>query len=113
MDNQLWALSRATGNQRWKYGLAYRPTNGPVVMGRQVAVPGITGELIGLIAETGKVTGKLAFADKLATDPAFVPPAPGSDRAAVVSMTGGLKPEWTLSVATPPAPAPAAGSGSH
>ena len=47
MDNQLRALSRGNGGQRWKYALAYRPTRGPAVMGDQVAVPGITRELPG------------------------------------------------------------------
>jgi len=114
MDNEVRALARGSGNQQWKYNLAYRPTDGPVLMGAQLAVPGITGELIGVVAATGKLSGKLTFVDKLATDPAFVPPDQAGGTAAVVSMTGGLKPEWTLSVATPPAPAPpAAASGSH
>lgn len=101
MDNFLRAVSRGSGNQRWKYGLAYRPTHGPVVMGGQVAVPGITGELIGFAASTGKSTGKLALPEKVAVDPAFVPPQQAGGTPMVVTITGGLTPTWTLSAAVP------------
>ena len=107
MDNLLRAVSRASGNQQWKYGLTYRPTSGPVVLGDQVAVPGITGEIVGLAASTGKVTGKLTLAEKLAIGPAFVPPAQGDGTPIVVSVTGGLGLKWTLSAAKP-APDPPA-----
>ena len=101
MDNFLRAVSRGSGNQRWKNGLAYRPTHGPVVMGGQVAVPGITGELIGFAASTGKSTGKLALSEKVAVDPAFVPPEQAGGIPMVVTITGGLTTTWTLSAAVP------------
>ena len=109
MDNLLRALSRANGNQRWKYGLAYRPSRGPVVMGDQVSVPGITGELTGISTEKGKPTGKLTLTEKLAIDPAMVPPAEAGGTPMIVSMTGGLSLKWTLSgMVPPPPPAPPA-----
>jgi len=109
MDNQLRALSRDTGGQRWKFPLAYRPTRGPVVLGPQVAVPGITNELPGVNVTTGKPTGKLTLPVQLAIGPAFVPPDGANGVPAVVAITGGLTNQWTLSLAVPaPDPPPAA-----
>jgi outer membrane protein assembly factor BamB len=114
MDNLVRALRRTNGGQRWTYALVYRPTAGPVVLGDQVAVPGITSELTGLAASTGKPTGKLQLPEKLAVGPAFIPPVPPGGAAGVVSITGGLTTEWILaawrpagSSASAPAPVPA------
>jgi outer membrane protein assembly factor BamB len=109
MDNYLRAVSRGSGNQRWKQALSFRPTHGPAVMGRQVSVPGITGELIGFAATTGKVTGKLALTEKLAIDPALVAPDQADGVPTVVSITGGLSTTWTLSAAIPPVEKPPEG----
>ena len=75
MDNIVRALSRGNGGRRWAYPLAYRPTRGPVVIGGQVGVPGITTELPGLDATSGKATGKLTLPVLLAIGPSFVPPS--------------------------------------
>ncbi len=108
MDNLVRALRRTNGAQRWTYPLVYRATNGPVVLGEQVAVPGITSELTGLAAATGKPTGKLELPEKLAVGPAFIPPMPPAGFAGVVSLAGGLSSRWTLAAwKTPGAPAPA------
>ncbi len=114
MDNLVRALRRTNGGQRWTSPLVYRATGGPVVLGEQVAVPGITSELTGLAAATGKPTGKLEFPEKLAVGPAFIPPAAPGGAAGVVSIAGGLGSEWTLAAWKPPgapAPAPATPSG--
>jgi outer membrane protein assembly factor BamB len=102
MDNLVRALRRTNGAQRWTFPLVYRPTSGPVVLGEQVAVPGITSQLTGLAAATGKPTGKLEFPEKLAVGPAFVPPTPPRGYAGVVSVAGGLTSEWTLAAWKPP-----------
>jgi outer membrane protein assembly factor BamB len=110
MDNVVRALSRDNGGQRWTHPLTYRPTRGPVVMGGQVAVPGITSELTGIDVITGKPTGKLTFPVLLAIGPSFVAPDGPSGTPAVVSITGGLTNQWTLSVSMP-APDAAAAKG--
>ena len=107
MDNVLRALSRDHGGQRWKQRLTYRPTGGPVLMDGQVAVPGITSELFGFDVTAGKTTGKLTFPVQLAIGPSFVAPDGPDATPAVVSITGGLTNQWTLSLAIP-APPPAA-----
>jgi outer membrane protein assembly factor BamB len=107
MDNVLRALSRSTGGQRWTYRLAYRPTGGPVLMGGQVAVPGITSELIGIDVTSGKVTGKLTFPVDLAIGPSFVAPDGPDGAPAVLAIAGGLTTQWTLSASMPAADAPA------
>jgi len=108
MDNQVRALSRDNGGQRWRFPLAYRPTRGPVVLGPQVAVPGITNELPGINVITGKPTGKLTLPVLLAIGPSFVPPEGADGVPAVVAITGGLTNQWTLSLAVPAADTPAA-----
>jgi outer membrane protein assembly factor BamB len=107
MDNIVRAVSRGNGNRRWAFPLAYRPTRGPVVMGSQVAVPGITTELPGINAETGKTTGKLTFAAQLATGPTLIAPGAADDLPAVVSVSGGNTGQWTVSAAVPPPDEPA------
>jgi outer membrane protein assembly factor BamB len=102
MDNMVRALRRTNGGQRWTSPLVYRPTGGPVVLGEQVAVPGITSELTGLAAATGKPTGKLELPEKLAVGPAFIPPVPPRRAAGIVSIAGGLTSEWTLAAWKPP-----------
>jgi outer membrane protein assembly factor BamB len=101
MNNTLSALSRGNGGRRWKYDLAYRPTRGPVVLGGQVGVPGITTELLGVEAASGKPTGKLTLPAQLAVGPTFVPPASTEESPAVVTITGGQTSQWTISVALP------------
>jgi outer membrane protein assembly factor BamB len=105
MDNVVRALSRGNGGQRWKYRLAYRPTRGPVLMDGQVAVPGITAALTGLDVRNGKATGTLKFPVQLAIGPAFVAPQGPAGTPSVVSITGGLTNQWTLSLALPAPPA--------
>ena len=107
MDNILRALSRGNGGRRWAYPLAYRPTRGPVVIGGQVGVPGITTELPGLDAASGKATGKLTLPVLLAIGPSFVPPSGLDGVPAVVTISGGLTNQWTVAVSMPEA-APAA-----
>jgi outer membrane protein assembly factor BamB len=109
MDNIVRAVSRGNGGQRWKYPLAYRPTRGPALMGGQVAVPGITTELIGIDVSSGKPSGKLTLPAQLAIGPSFVAPSGPDAPPAVVSVTGGLTTQWMLSVSMPaPDEAPAA-----
>jgi outer membrane protein assembly factor BamB len=110
MDNQLRALSRGNGARRWLFPLAYRPTRGPVLLGAQIAVPGITNELPGVNVKDGKTTGKLTLSVQLAIGPSFVAPDGKDGLPAVVAITGGQTTQWTLSLAVPAPdpPAPAA-----
>jgi outer membrane protein assembly factor BamB len=108
MNNTLTALSRGNGGRRWKYDLAYRPWRGPVVLGGQVGVPGITTELPGADAVSGKPTGKLTLPAPLAVGPTFVPPATVEESPAVVTITGGQTAQWTISLALPPPDEPPA-----
>ena len=103
MDNILRALSRGNGGRRWAYPLAYRPTRGPVVIGGLVGVPGITTELPGLDVTSGKATGKLTLPVQLAIGPSFVPPSSVDGVPAVVTITGGLTNQWTVSLSMPEA----------
>jgi outer membrane protein assembly factor BamB len=109
MDNIVRAINRGNGNRRWTYPLSYRPSAGPVVIGRQIGIPGITNELPGLDATSGKPTGKLTLSDKLAVGPSFVPPPATAAAPAVVTITGGLTTQWTISLATPPPDEPPPG----
>jgi hypothetical protein len=66
-------------------------------------VPGITTELPGLDVTSGKATGKLTLPVQLAIGPLFVPPDGVDGVAAVVTITGGLTNQWTVSVSMPEA----------
>jgi outer membrane protein assembly factor BamB len=110
MDNQVHALDRNSGSQKWKWALAYRPVGGPIVLGTLVVVPGLTGTLPGLDAQTGKERGKLALPDPLAVLPAFAVPGPDGALAAAALITNNDANEWKLALAVPP-PAPPAGKG--
>ena len=101
MDNQLRAVDRGNGGQRWLFRLAYRPSRGPVLLGPQVAVPGITNELPGVNVANGKTTGKLALPVLLAIGPSFVVPDGVDGIPAVVAISGGLTNQWTLSLSVP------------
>jgi outer membrane protein assembly factor BamB len=99
MDNELRALDRISGALVWHKPVAFRPTEGPVLLGPYVTLVGLTAELPGFDAATGKPVGKLSLADPLATAPAFIVPGPAGALAAVASLTGGLARQWKLSLA--------------
>ena len=111
MDNILRALSRGNGGRALGVppGLSSNPGTGRHRWSG--GVPGITTELPGLDAASGKATGKLTLPVQLAIGPSFVPPGGLDGVAAVVTITGGLTNQWTVSVSMPEAaPAPPARS---
>jgi hypothetical protein len=71
------------------------------VIGGQVGVPGITSELTGVNATSGKATGKLTLTAQLGIGPTFVPAAGVDGLPAIVAITGGSTSPWTVLVAMP------------
>jgi outer membrane protein assembly factor BamB len=53
-DNTLRAFDRDGGSQRWSFPLASRPFAGPLLLGTDIVVPLINGEVVQVVAETGK-----------------------------------------------------------
>lgn len=102
LDNQLRAFDRRNGALRWPpRGLPFRPTTGPVVFGRTVAVAGTTNEIRAFEAATGLPGAVLTLPEALTTFPAY-DPSPG--RARIAAVTGSLTQLWTLSLAIPAPP---------
>jgi outer membrane protein assembly factor BamB len=69
-DNVLRALDKNTGNQRWKRGLAFRPTRGLVVMGETVIASGMSRSATAFSIKDGAPAGSMAGSgDELAAPP--------------------------------------------
>lgn len=102
LDNLLRAFDRGNGALRWSpRGLPFRPTAGPVVLGRTVAVAGTTNEIRAFDAATGQPSGQLALPESLATLPAYDQSA---EAVRIAAVTGSLNQQWTLSLAIPALP---------
>jgi len=72
-DNVLRALDKNTGNQRWKRGLAFRPTRGLVVMGTSLIASGLSRSATAFSMKDGATVGSMAGAgDELAAAPHVV-----------------------------------------
>ena len=72
-DNVLRALDKNTGNQRWKRGLAFRPTRGLVVIGEAVIASGISRSATAFAMKDGTTVGSMAGAgEELAAPPHVV-----------------------------------------
>ena len=89
LDNVLYAVSRRTGTIKWRQGLPYRPTAGPVLIGTNVLVPAyVDTPLEAFDATTGEQTGTVAFPSTLGANPVFATLPDGT--AVVIGVTGGL-----------------------
>jgi outer membrane protein assembly factor BamB len=86
LDNVVRALDRVNGAQRWKAGLPTRPIGGPVLLGGELIVAGVSAALH--VVDIG--TGRLQPAIALDAEPSLPPLAvasPGSDGPSVVVVT--------------------------
>lgn len=105
MDNYVRALDLESGAIRWQFGLPFRPSAGPQVVGSLVVVPGPAQELTAIDAATGKAVKNIPFDGPLAGSPAFqetrgIP--------LVAAVTGGIEAEWKLSLLEPTTTIPTA-----
>jgi len=73
-DNVLRALDKNSGNQRWKRGLAFRPTRGLVVLGETVMASGMSRSATAFSKKDGATVGSVAGSGaELAAAPHVVP----------------------------------------
>ena len=72
-DNVLRALDKNSGNQRWKRGLAFRPTRGLVVLGESVIASGMSRSATAFSMKDGATVGSMAGSgEELAAAPHVV-----------------------------------------
>ena len=106
LDNLLRAHDRKNGAYRWKKDLKYRPSAGPLLVGRSLAVPGSVPRVDVFDTAKGDTTLQLTLSTKLATEPLLLE-AVGSEPARIVAVTGGLAKVWNVTLAGPaPVPPP-------
>lgn len=98
MDNNLRAIERRNGAERWNAGLPFRPTAGPQRFGSVVVVPGPAAELQTFDARRGRAVAMVPFGERLASPPTFRDTEKGP---IAVAVTGGLSAEWKLSLMEP------------
>ena len=100
LDNVVRAVNRTDGAQRWQQGIAFRPFEGPRVMGPNVVVAGPTPDVVLLGVRDGRPAGKLTFPEALVFAPAY-----GTYENAIVvaGVSGGLTEAWKLWLASPAA----------
>jgi outer membrane protein assembly factor BamB len=105
LDNMLRAHDRGHGAYRWRKDLLYRPSAGPLLVGRSIAAPGSVPRVE--VFETGRGTSalQLTLATKLATAPLLIEPS-GELPARIAAVTGGLAKVWTVTLAGPAPAAP-------
>lgn len=97
LDNLLRAFDRGNGALRWSpRGVPFRPTAGPVVIGRVIAVAGTTKEVRAFDTHTGQPAGQLTLPESLATLPAYNQTA---DAMRIAAVSGNLTQQWTLALA--------------
>jgi outer membrane protein assembly factor BamB len=107
LNNQLYALARGSGNQRWKKDLRYRPSAGPTIVGKTVSAPGREATLKAFDTVSGTDRATLTLPVTMVEAPVFIiPPPPGLVRMA--ALAGGLENVWKLTLSWPPPPAPPA-----
>jgi outer membrane protein assembly factor BamB len=104
MDNLLWAIDRKDSAIEWRKGLKYRPTAGPVLVGRVVVVPGYETALPAFNPADGVEAGVIGFPTRLSAMPVLAIGADGT--AYALSITAGLDNKWMLTMMGP-APPPA------
>jgi len=89
LDNVLYAVSRRTGTIKWRQGLPYRPTAGPVLIGANVLVSAyVDAPLKAFNAATGEPAGTVAFSATLSANPVFATLPDGTG--VVIGVTAGL-----------------------
>jgi outer membrane protein assembly factor BamB len=69
LDNVLRALSRGSGNQRWRRVLPLRPTTGPVRAGDTIIVTGLAETLPAFAAKDGTPAGELTPGGEIVAPP--------------------------------------------
>ena len=89
LDNLLRAHDRKNGAYRWKKDLKYRPSAGPLLVGKSLAVPGSVPRVDVFDTAKGDTTLQLTLATKLATEPLLLDPVETTP-ARIVAVTGGL-----------------------
>ena len=100
LDNMLRVVRRSTGVRLWQKSLPYRPTAGPVLIGKTVVVPGnVETPLPAFAVDTGSAAGTLVFDGSLVALPVFT--TLPDKRLAAIGITGGLDNKWTVSLRTP------------
>ncbi len=106
LDNQLRALDRRNGNQKWKKNLPYRPSAGSILVGDRISVPGKTRAMLTFTAATGDAGPQLTFPADLAQPPVIVPPE-ATKPARLAAVVGDLQDLWKLTLTiSPPPPLP-------
>jgi outer membrane protein assembly factor BamB len=68
-DNLVRALDRHSGSQRWKRALPYRPTRGPVRVGDELLVSGLSPRVSAFAVKDGSPRGDLQSPGELAAPP--------------------------------------------
>jgi outer membrane protein assembly factor BamB len=88
LDNVVRALDRVNGAQRWKAGLPTRPVGGPLVLGSELVVAGVSAALHVVDVATGKLRPAVALDAEPSLPPLAVTPAgPGGDGPSLVLVT--------------------------
>jgi outer membrane protein assembly factor BamB len=100
LDNLLRAHDRRNGAYRWKKDLKYRPSTGPLLVGKSLAVPGSVPRVDVFDTVKGDVTLQLTLATRLTTEPLLLEPD-GNLPARIVAVTGGLARVWNVTLAGP------------
>jgi outer membrane protein assembly factor BamB len=86
LDNVLRALSRGSGNQRWRSILPLRPTTGPIRAADAIIVTGLAETLPAFIAKDGTPAGTLAPGGEVVAPPHILE-VPGIYGPVVVAIT--------------------------
>jgi outer membrane protein assembly factor BamB len=105
LDNMLRAHDRRHGAYRWRKDLRYRPSAGPLLVGRSIAAPGSVPRVDVFETARGASTMQLTLATKLATAPLLIEPSEDLP-ARIAAVTGGLSKVWTVTLAGPAPPGP-------
>jgi len=108
VDNTLRAFDRINGALRWRKGVTYRPVAGPMVIGPNVFLGGLSTEIPGFDQKNGNPAGKLTLEHRLAVAPAVANPVPNAAPAGLVVITSEAGQPAKLSLAVAPEPKPAA-----
>lgn len=88
-DNVVRALDRRSGVQRWREPLPLRPTDGPALVGRALAVAGVSPEVRFFDPRSGASAGIYRAPGELAARPFLVPGLPANGTRLVVLTVDG------------------------
>ncbi len=100
VDNTVRALDRRSGAIKWRQGLLYRPSAGPVLLSTGVVAPGINiASLPVFNRRTGAPAGQIAPAQEFVRVPVFGRGA--DDLPRLFAITGGLDETWSLALMVP------------